>query len=92
MAKRIILSKKAELDLARITNFNDKRNKSNTYSKRLFLNLMIRLESLAKHPESGTRLDDNTRRLVWDDYYIFYDDDESRLLVLAIKHQKENIV
>lgn len=91
MAKRIIFSKKAELDLERIISFNNRRNKSDTYSKQLYVKLLSRLKSLVKQPESGKLLDDNTRLLIWDDYYIFYDSDEVRLLVLAIYHQKENI-
>jgi plasmid stabilization system protein ParE len=53
MAKRIIFSKKAELDLERIIEFNDYRNKSNSYSKKFFINLTKRLRLLLKQPSSG---------------------------------------
>ncbi len=92
MAKRIIFSKKAELDLARIIEFNDLRNRSNTYSKKFFKELIKRLRLLLKQPFSGISTDnDSVLLLIWDNYYVFYKLDDEQLIVSTIYHQKENI-
>ena len=92
MAKRVILSKKAEIDLERIIDFNNNRNKSDTYSKKLFSLLIKRLNLLTKQPLSGLEtVTENVLLLVWDDYYIFYTIEDTTLIVSSIYHQKENI-
>jgi hypothetical protein len=53
MVKKIVFSKRAQIDIARITDFNNLRNESDTYSKKLFLGLKKRLKLLSKHPLSG---------------------------------------
>lgn len=92
MVKRIIFSKKAELDLERIIEFNDRRNKSDSYSKKLFTELTQRLRLLLKQPFSGMKTDeDDSLLLIWDNYYIFYSLEDDSLIVDSIYHQKENI-
>ncbi|MFD2872431.1 type II toxin-antitoxin system RelE/ParE family toxin [Mucilaginibacter ximonensis] len=97
MAQRIVFSKKAEIDLERIIEFNNRRNQSDTYSKKLFSRLNRRLKLLLKQPFSGIRTDfdqdylGDPFLLVWDAYYIFYTYNGIILEVARIYHQKENI-
>ena len=92
MAKRIVFSKKAEIDLARIIDFNNSRNQSDTYSKKFFIKLTKRLKSLLKQPLSGLKTNtEETLLLIWDDYYVFYVYDELIIEVVAIYHQKESV-
>lgn len=55
MAKRVIFSKKAEIDLIRIIEFNNLRNGSDSYSKKFFIRLNKRLKELIKQPFIGTK-------------------------------------
>ena len=92
MAKRLVFSKKAEIDLERIIEFNNLRNQSDSYSKKLFRRLIKRLRALTKQPLSGLKTDENTTiLLIWDNYYIFYKYDRTILEVTSIYHQKESI-
>lgn len=92
MAERIAISKKAEIDLERIIEFNNFRNQSDTYSKKLLKRLIKRLKALMKQPLSGLKTDEsNTLLLIWDNYYVFYNIDGDVLEVTSIYHQKENI-
>lgn len=93
MAKRIAFSKKAELDLERITDFNNSRNKSKIYSQKLFLKLTQRLKLLLTQPLSGVETNkENVLLLIWDDYYIFYSYDGYGIIIQSIYHQKENVI
>ena len=92
MAKKIVFSKRAQIDIARITDFNNFRNQSNTYSQKLFLRLTKRLKLLLEHPLSGIETHRVGRQLlIWDDYYIFYRVDDTSIEISAIYHQKEDI-
>jgi plasmid stabilization system protein ParE len=91
MAKRIVFSKNAELDLERIIEFNNRRNRSNSYSKKLYTRIITRLHLLLEQPMSGMETDDEDFLLIWDDYYIFYTLNTNAIEISAIYHQKENI-
>lgn len=91
MAKRIVFSKKAEIDLERIITFNNLRNKSDNYSKQFFLKLTTRLKSLLKQPATGVKTDTEDLLLIWDKYYVFYYYDEAIIKITSIYHQKEDV-
>ena len=92
MAKRIVFTKKAFADIDRITDFNNRRNQSDAYSKKIVLGLSKRLNSLQKQPLTGIRTDGGlTLLLVWDQFYIFYRHNETTIEITSIYHQKENI-
>ena len=93
MAKRIVFSRKAFLDIDRIIEFNNRRNKSDTYSRKFLIKLHKRLKLLQKHPLTGIATDEeNVLLLVWDQYYVFYSFDEKSVEVKSIYHQKENLI
>ena len=92
MAKRLVFSKKAYADIDRIVEFNNQRNKSDTYSKKIVKNLNKQLKLLVKHPLIGVATDEPGQLLfIWDSYYIFYIDYAVHIEILSIYHQKEDI-
>ncbi len=93
MAKRIVFSKKAYADIDRIVEFNNLRNRSDTYSKKFVKNLYKQLKLLSKHPLLGTVTDEQNQLLfIWDNYYVFYVNLESTIEISSIYHQKEDII
>jgi len=93
MAKRIVFSRKAFLDIDRIIEFNNRRNQSDTYSRKFLIKLHKRLKLLQRHPLTGVRTDEeNVLLLVWDQYYVFYSCDDLTIEIKSIYHQKEDVV
>jgi plasmid stabilization system protein ParE len=93
VAGRIIYTKKAFADIDRIVEFNDLRNKSTIYSRKFVAGLKKRLSKLLQQPLSGLKTDDaSVLLLIWDNYYVFYQIDESTITILGVYHQKENII
>jgi plasmid stabilization system protein ParE len=93
MAKRIVFSRKAFADIDRIIEFNDRRNQSDTYSRKFVIKLNERVKLLRDYPLTGVVTDEeNVLLLVWDKYYVFYSYNDSTIEIKAIYHQKENII
>ncbi len=57
MAKRIVFSRKAFADIDRIIEFNDRRNQSDTYSRKFVIKLNERVKLLRDHPLTGVVTD-----------------------------------
>lgn len=92
MAKRIVYSKKAFVDIDRIVEFNNRRNQSDTYSKKFLKNLKSHLELLSRNSFIGVVTDEPDVLLsIWDSYYIFYVNQESGIQIRSIYHQKEDV-
>lgn len=92
MAKRLIISRKAYFDIERITEFNNTRNQSDTYSKKFVKNLFKVFKVLIRQPTLGIRTNiDVLLLLIWDDYYIFYSIEENDLIIRTIYHQSEEV-
>lgn len=93
MAKKIVFSRKAFTDLDRIIEFNNRRNKSDTYSKKFLTGLHRRLKLLQKHPLTGITTDEeNVLLLIWDQYYFFYCCEDTTIEIKSVYHQKEDMV
>ena len=92
MAKRIVFSRKAYADIDRIVEFNDLRNRSDTYSRKFIKNLHSSLKTLSKHPLLGmhTNMPDQLV-FIWDSYYVFYMNKEDSIEITSIYHQKEDV-
>jgi len=92
MAKRIVFSRKAFADIDRITDFYNRRNRSDIYSRKIVAGLNKRLKSLQKQPLTGINTDEpTTLLLIWDQFYVFYGITETAIEIKSIYHQKENI-
>lgn len=71
--KKIIWSKSAITKLFEILEFFEKRNKSKTYSAKLYQKINKELELLHKYPDLGKKTDiDAVRGLIIGDYILFY--------------------
>jgi plasmid stabilization system protein ParE len=91
MAKRLVFSRKAYADIDNIIEFNNNRNKSDTYSKKFIRNLNGKLKILIKQPFIGRSTDiPNILLLIWDKYYIFYSISEHVIEITSVYHQREN--
>lgn len=91
MAK-VVYTDKAFSDIDRIIEFNNNRNKSKVYSNKFLSNLRARLAKLAEYPLTGVKIEDpETRLLIWDNYYIFYEIGDGYIEIDSVYHQKENI-
>ena len=86
MAKRkIIWSPDANLDMLNILEYFYKRNRTKTYSKKLYFKIRKSVRLLSKHPFLGIQTDDeNIRNLIEGDYAIFYKLDEETIYILSI--------
>ena len=92
MAKGLIISRSAYLDIDRIVEFNNNRNKSDTYSRRLIRGLHRKFNQIVENPFVGIRTSKPTvLLLIWNQFYIFYQVKENSIYILSIHHQKENI-
>lgn len=75
MAKRkIIWSHRSKIKLYEILEFYAERNKSKTYSQKLYRRFSKEIQLLIKQPDLGIKTDlDNLRGLIVGDYLIFYE-------------------
>lgn len=92
MAERIVYTAKAFSDIDKIVEFNNRRNQSDTYSKKFVSGLDKRLKKLLKSPLTGKPTNEpDVMLLVWDNYYIFYIVFPLSIEITSIYHQRENI-
>lgn len=93
MANReIIWTKVSEIQLKEILDFFTKRNKSGQYSRKLYKKFKTDLKTVAKTPEIGikTKLD-MIRGLIIDDYILFYEILEDKILILKVWDCRQNL-
>ncbi|MBC7916165.1 MAG: type II toxin-antitoxin system RelE/ParE family toxin [Pyrinomonadaceae bacterium] len=93
MAKRrLVISRSAYLDIDRIVEFNNTRNQSDTYSKKIIKGLFSYFNVLIVNPNIGIKTNDpKVLLLVWDLFYILYEVSNNLIIILSIYHQKENL-
>ena len=93
MVKKIVFSRKAFADIDRIVEFNNLRNKSDTYSRKFLRTLNKHVKTLGKQPFIGLVTDEPEELLfIWDNYYVFYIVERSTIQITSIYHQKENLI
>lgn len=92
MAKRkIIWSHRAEIKLFKILEFYTERNKSKTYSSKLYQRLNIELKTLLKQPEIGLNTEiESVRGLIIGDYILFYEFDNEIITIHSIWDCRQN--
>ncbi len=92
MAKReVVWTKNSEIQLQEILEFFTKRNKSSLYSVRLYKKFKAEIKSVSKNPELGikTKLD-QIRGLIIEDYILFYEILEERIIILKVWDCRQN--
>lgn len=93
MVKRLIVSRNAYLDIDRIVEFNDLRNHSTNYSRKFVRGLFREFNLLKRFPLMGMNTSkENVYLLLWDHYYIYCSITETAIEILAIYHQKEDVI
>jgi plasmid stabilization system protein ParE len=92
MVKRLIVSRKAYINIDKIVEFNNTRNKSTTYSHKFLKALFKQLNLLKKFPLMGIPTDEeNVFLMVWNQYYIYYTLIEDIIEIQAVRHQREDV-
>ncbi len=92
MAKRkIIWSHRAEIRLFEMLEFYAQRNKSKTYSAKVYQKLNRELLILIKHPDIGLNTEiESVRGLIVDDYILFYEYDNDKIVIHSIWDCRQN--
>ena len=92
MAKRkIIWSHRAEIKLFEILKFYAERNKSRTYSAKLYQKLNKELKILLTQPDIGLNTEIETiRGIIVDDYILFYEYDNEKIIIHSIWDCRQN--
>lgn len=92
MGKRqIIWSHIAQIKLFKILNFYSDRNKSKTYSIKLYHRINRELKILLKQPNIGLSTGLNSvRGLIIDNYILFYEYDSNRIIIHSIWDCRQN--
>ena len=92
MAKReVIWTKNSEIQLQEILEFFTKRNKSGLYARKLYKKFKTELITVSKNPALGikTKLD-QIRGLIIEDYILFYEILEDRIIILNVWDCRQN--
>ena len=89
--RKIIWSHRAEIKLFKILEFYAERNKSKTYSIKLYQRLNKELKTLLKQPDIGLNTEiESVRGLIVDDYILFYEYDSEKIVVHSIWDCRQN--
>jgi len=89
--RKIIWSHRAKIRLFKILEFYAERNKSNTYSTKLFQRLNKELKILIKQPNIGLNTEiESVRGLIVDNYILFYEYDSEIIIIHSIWDCRQN--
>lgn len=92
MAKRIIVwTSSAKLQLRAIFEYFNFRNKSKLYSLKLNTLIQNELKIVLQQPNIGKKTDSiNVRGLLIGNYYIFYEINETHIIILSVWDTRQN--
>ena len=92
MAKRkIIWSHRARIKLLMILEFYSERNKSKTYSKKLYAKFNKELLLLLKQPEIGIKTElETVRGLIVEEFILFYEVTAEMIIVHTLWDSRQN--
>ncbi len=92
MAKRkIVWSHRARIKLLMILEFYSERNKSKTYSKKLYSRFNKEVSLLLKQPEIDIKTELlNIRGLIVDEYVLFYEVTSEMIIVHSLWDSRQN--
>jgi plasmid stabilization system protein ParE len=89
--RKIIWSNKAKIKLFEILEFYTERNKSTTYSKKLYKKFSKELVLLKKQPEIGIKTDlEGVRGLIVEEYILFYEIYPEMIVVHTVWDCRQN--
>ncbi|WP_269243326.1 type II toxin-antitoxin system RelE/ParE family toxin [Flavobacterium limnophilum] len=85
VARRIVWSSSAKLQLKAIFEYFNFRNKSKLYSIKLNTLIQTELKTLLQQPNIGKKTDSiNVRGLLIENYYVFYEINETHIIILSV--------
>ena len=92
MAKRkVVWSHRASIKLLMILEFYTERNKSKTYSKKLYTKFNKELSLLLKQPEIGIKTElEAVRGLIVDGFILFYEVKTEMIIVHTLWDSRQN--
>ncbi len=92
MAKRkVVWSHRARIRLLMIIEFYSERNKSKTYSKKLYTKFNKELSLLHKQPEIGIKTEiEAVRGLIVDEFILFYEVTTEMIIVHTLWDSRQN--
>lgn len=83
--RKIVWSNRAVKRLYGILEFHDQKNKSKTYSKKLYQLLQKQVKVLIKFPEIGLKTtEEATRGFIIEDYIIYYQITEDMIIIHTV--------
>ena len=85
VARRIVWTSSAKLQLKTIFEYFNFRNKSKLYSLKLNTRTQIELKTILQQPNIGKKTDSiNVRGLLIENYYVFYEINETHIVILSV--------
>jgi plasmid stabilization system protein ParE len=91
VARRIVWSSSAKLQLKAIFEYFNFRNKSKLYSIKLNTLIQTELKTLLQQPNIGKKTDSiNVRGLLIENYYVFYEINEIHIIILSVWDTRQN--
>jgi plasmid stabilization system protein ParE len=89
--RKIVWSNRARIKLFEILEFYTERNKSRVYSAKLYQRLNKELKILHNQPDIGLNSEiESVRGLIIDDYILFYEYNDERIVVHSIWDCRQN--
>ena len=89
--QKIVWSNKAKIKLLEIFEFYSERNKSKTYSKKLYFKFNKELSILLKQPEIGVKTElDTVRGLIVGEFILFYEVTTEMIIVYTLWDNRRN--
>lgn len=91
MVKQVVWSPRAHADRRNILDYWRRRNRSNTYSKKLNKLIKEAIQLIKEFPHIGKQTDDpSTRIKIVRDYLIFYEETPTQIRILTIWDYRQN--
>ena len=91
VARRIVWTSSAKLQLKTIFEYFNFRNKNKIYSLKLNALIQTELKKLLQQPNIGKKTDlINVRGLLIENYYIFYEINETHIIILSVWDTRQN--
>jgi len=89
--RKIIWSHRAKIKLYKILEFYIERNKSKSYSIKLYNKFNRELKLLLKHPDIGINTEiDTVRGLIVDEYILYYEVEKDNIIIHTVWDCRQN--
>ena len=89
--RKIVWSHRARIRLFEIMEYFAERNKSKTYSVKLYRKFNKEIKFLQKHPDLGIKTEiESVRGFIIGDYIIFYEATQDKIIVHTIWDSRQN--